>query len=69
MTWGALGELVDDVFPAKEESKRASGKKWHPIKAHLNGTTNLYNSQKSHERLTSMCSLTLTMATRATASR
>ena len=34
-TWGAWGELVNDVLPAKEESKGASSKKWHATKAHL----------------------------------
>ena len=38
ITWGVWGELVNDVFPAKEESKGAFGKEWHAIKAHLKGT-------------------------------
>ena len=40
ITWGAWGELINNSLPAKEKSKGASGKKWHPAKAHLKGTAN-----------------------------
>ena len=38
ITWGVWGELVNDVLPAKEESKGASGKEWDATKGHLKGT-------------------------------
>ena len=43
ITWGAWGQLVDDVLPAIEESKGAFSKKWHQAKAHLKGTTDFKN--------------------------
>ena len=68
VTLGAWGELVNDVLATQEESKGASGKEWHTIKAHLKETKNFKNSQNI-ETPTNMSSLTLTMRTRAAANR
>ena len=63
-----MGELVNDVLAAKEKSKGASGKEWHTTKGHLKGTK-LSKKLPNVKRLTNMYSLTLTMKTRAAASR
>ena len=46
ITWGAWGELVNDVLPATEEGKGAPCKKWHAIKAHLKGAKKIKKTLK-----------------------